>query len=65
MSGLIITLLGKGSEVLENLEKVAPLGKTLPIKFYDKYGVEMDRPRRSYPSRWRKRKRGSGELCRL
>jgi len=39
-----IFVTGKGSEVLENLEKVAPLGKTLPIKFYDKYGVEMDRP---------------------
>ena len=39
-----IFVTGKGSEVLENLEKVAPLGKTLPIKFYDKYGLEMDRP---------------------
>ena len=39
-----IFVTGKGSEVLENLEKVAPLGKALPIKFYDKYGVEMDRP---------------------
>jgi predicted Zn-dependent peptidase len=39
-----IFVTGKGNEVLENLEKVTPLGKTLPIKFYDKYGVEMDRP---------------------
>ena len=39
-----IFVTGKGSEVLENLEKVAPLGKALPIKFYDKYGVEIDRP---------------------
>ena len=39
-----IFVTGKGSEVLDNLEKVAPLGTTLPIKFYDKYGVEMDRP---------------------
>ncbi len=39
-----IFVTGKGSEVLENLEKVAPLGATLPIKFYDKYGNEIDRP---------------------
>lgn len=39
-----IFVTGKGIEVLENLEKITPLGKTLPIKFYDKYGVEMDRP---------------------
>ena len=39
-----IFVTGKGSEVLENLEKVAPLGATLPIKFYDKYGEEMERP---------------------
>ena len=39
-----IYVTGKGIEVIENLEKVTPLGKTLPIKFYDKYGVEMDRP---------------------
>ena len=39
-----IFVTGKGSEVLENLEKVAPLGSTLPIKFYNKYGEEMDRP---------------------
>ena len=39
-----IFVTGKGSEVLENLEKVAPLGATLPIKFFDKYGEAMDRP---------------------
>lgn len=39
-----IFVTGKGIEVLENLEKITPLGKTLPVKFYDKYGVEMDRP---------------------
>ena len=39
-----IFVTGKGSEVLENLEKIAPLGATLPIKFYDKYGEEMERP---------------------
>lgn len=39
-----IFVTGKGSEVLENLEKAAPLGTTLPIKFYDKYGEEIERP---------------------
>ena len=39
-----IFVTGKGSEVLENLEKVTPLGKTLPIKFFDKYGEAMERP---------------------
>ena len=39
-----IYVTGKGSEVLENLEKMAPLGKTLKINFYDKYGENIDRP---------------------
>lgn len=39
-----IFVTGKGSEVLENLEKATPLGTTLPIKFYDKYGEEIERP---------------------
>ena len=39
-----IFVTGKGSEVLENLEKAKPLGTTLPIKFYDKYGEEIERP---------------------
>ena len=39
-----IFVTGKGSDVLENLEKAAPLGTTLPIKFYDKYGEEIERP---------------------
>ena len=39
-----IFVTGKGSEVLENLEKVAPFDKTLPIKFYDKYGRKVERP---------------------
>lgn len=39
-----IFVTGKGSEVLENLEKAAPLGTILPIKFYDKYGEEIERP---------------------
>ena len=39
-----IFVTGKGSEVLENLEKVAPLGETLDFRFYDKYGNETERP---------------------
>ena len=35
---------GKGSEVLENLEKTTPLGSTLNLRFYDKYGNETKRP---------------------
>ena len=35
---------GKGSEVLENLEKATPLGSTLNLRFYDKYGNETKRP---------------------
>lgn len=39
-----IFVTGKGSEVLENLEKAQPLGQALPISFYDKYGLGVDRP---------------------
>jgi len=39
-----IFVTGKGSEVLENLEKTQPLGQALPISFYDKYGLGVDRP---------------------
>ena len=39
-----IFVTGKGSEVLENLEKASPLGTTLRIRFYDKYGNEVERP---------------------
>lgn len=39
-----IFVTGKGSEVLENLEKMAPLGKPLNLNFYDKYGESVTRP---------------------
>jgi predicted Zn-dependent peptidase len=39
-----IFVTGKGSEVLENLEKVSPFGKPLKISFYDKYGASTERP---------------------
>lgn len=39
-----IFVTGKGSEVLENLEKMTPLGKSLNLNFYDKYGESVARP---------------------
>ena len=39
-----IFVTGKGSEVLENLEKTAPLGSPLSIRFFDKYGNDAERP---------------------
>ena len=35
---------GKGSEVLENLEKVTIDGKKLNIKYYDKYATSVEKP---------------------
>ncbi len=39
-----VVLVGKASEVLENLEKMKVNGKTLPIEFYDKEANPTDRP---------------------
>lgn len=39
-----IVVVGKGSEVLENLEKVRINGKALPIKYYDKYAMATQKP---------------------
>ncbi len=39
-----IFVTGKGSEVLENLEKVTRNEQELPINYYDKYGNAIDRP---------------------
>ena len=39
-----IFVTGKGSEVLENLEKVAPFGKPLKVSYYDQYGTPTERP---------------------
>ena len=39
-----IFVAGKGSEVLENLEKVAPFGKKLKVSYYDQYGTPTERP---------------------
>lgn len=39
-----VVVVGKGSEVLENLEKVAFNGKTVPVLFYDKYADKTEKP---------------------
>ncbi len=39
-----VVVTGKGSEVLENLEKVTIDGKKLNIKYYDKYATSVERP---------------------
>ncbi|WP_031426787.1 M16 family metallopeptidase [Flavimarina sp. Hel_I_48] len=43
-----IVVVGKGSEVLENLEKVQFKGKAIPITYYDKEANEVEKP--SYES---------------
>lgn len=39
-----IVVTGKGSEVLENLEKVTFNDKTVPVLFYDKYATKTEKP---------------------
>ena len=39
-----VVVAGKGSDVLENLEKVTFNGKSVPIKYYDKYASETAKP---------------------
>jgi len=39
-----IVITGKGSDVLENLDKVSFNGKILPLKYYDKYANEVEKP---------------------
>ena len=39
-----IFVTGKGSEVLENLEQVAPFGKKLKVSYFDQYGTPTERP---------------------
>ena len=39
-----IIVAGKGSEVLENLEKVSFNGSTVPVKYYDKYATSTEKP---------------------
>lgn len=39
-----IVVVGKGSEVLENLEKVTFNGSNVPIKYYDAYAKQIEKP---------------------
>ncbi len=39
-----IVVVGKGSEVLENLEKVTFNDKTVPVLYYDKYAGKTEKP---------------------
>lgn len=39
-----IVVVGKGSEVLENLEKTSFKGKNIPIFYYDKFGNKTEKP---------------------
>ena len=41
-----IVVTGKGVDVLDNLEKVEFNGKLLPVNYYDKYGMSIERPRK-------------------
>ncbi|RRO15970.1 M16 family metallopeptidase [Flavobacteriaceae bacterium 14752] len=46
---LQIVIAGKGSEVVENLEKVEFEGKSVPVLYYDKYGKKTDKPEFNKP----------------
>ena len=39
-----VVVAGKGSEVLENLEKVSFNGKTVPVNYFDKYANKVEKP---------------------
>ncbi len=39
-----IIVTGKGSDVLENLEKVSFNGKTIPVRYFDKYAAKTEKP---------------------
>lgn len=39
-----VVVVGKGSEVLENLEKMTFNGKQVPVKYFDKYAKPTDKP---------------------
>jgi len=44
LNKLRVVVVGKGAEVLTNLEKVAYKGKTMPIEFFDKEANKVQRP---------------------
>ena len=39
-----IVVTGKGSELIDNLEKVSFKGKIVPISYFDKYGNKVEKP---------------------
>ncbi|SHF99219.1 Predicted Zn-dependent peptidase [Salegentibacter echinorum] len=39
-----IIVAGKASEIAENLEKIEFNGKTIPVKYFNKYGEEVEKP---------------------
>lgn len=39
-----IVIAGKGSDVLENLEKMNYKGKTIPINYYNRFGEQTEKP---------------------
>jgi len=39
-----IIVTGKGSELIDKLEKVSFNGQTIPISYFDNYGVQIDKP---------------------
>jgi zinc protease len=41
-----VVVTGKGVDVLDNLEKVQFNGNYLPINYYDKYGMSIERPQK-------------------
>ncbi len=44
INNMRIVVTGKGSDVLENLQKVSFNGKKIPILYYDKYGKSVAKP---------------------
>jgi predicted Zn-dependent peptidase len=44
-----IVIAGKGSDVVESLEKLTFNGKKIPVKYYDKYGKSVKKPEYSKP----------------
>ncbi|NAS31253.1 insulinase family protein [Flavobacteriaceae bacterium R38] len=44
-----IVVTGKGSEVLENLNKVSFNGKKIPVQYFDKYGASTEKPNYDKP----------------
>ena len=44
MDKMRVVVVGKGSEVIENLEKVDFDGKTVPVRYYSKTGEKVEKP---------------------